>query len=103
MASFVVLPVTWYHYPTALIPIAVAAWARSRGAPAGRSVTAALVAAYFVADAAILFPVALWIAVALVGAAVRWSRATGSDAAVNRQLEPVVVSSEASTMASESR
>lgn len=102
-ASFVVLPVTWYHYPTALIPIAVAAWARSRGAPTGRSVTAALVAAYFVADAAIVFPVALWIAVALVGAAVRWSRATGSDAAVNRQLEPVVVSSEASTMVSESR
>jgi len=28
VASLVVLPVTWYHYPVALMPIALAAWTR---------------------------------------------------------------------------
>jgi hypothetical protein len=74
VASLVVLPVTWYHYSVALIPIAVAAWTRSRGLPRGRSVTMALVAACVVADAAIMLPVALWLAVAALFMAVRWSR-----------------------------
>ena len=34
IASLVVLPVTWYHYPVALIPFAVAAVARARGTSA---------------------------------------------------------------------
>jgi len=74
VASLVVLPVTWYHYPAALIPVALAAWTRSRGTPRGRSVTVALVAAWVVADAAIVLPVALWLAVAVLFLAVRWSR-----------------------------
>jgi hypothetical protein len=38
VASFVVLPVTWYHYPAALMPFAVAAVARAEttGGPARR-------------------------------------------------------------------
>jgi len=73
VASLIVLPVTWYHYSVALIPVAVAAWTRSRGLPRGRRVTMALVAACVVADAAIVMPVALWLAVAALLIAVRWS------------------------------
>lgn len=73
-ASLVVLPVTWYHYPVALIPVALAAWTRSRCTPRGRRVTWALMAAYLVGDAALLLPVGLWLAVALLLVAVRWSR-----------------------------
>ena len=74
VASLVVLPVTWYHYPVALIPVALAAWTRSRGSSAGRRVTWALLGAYLVADVAIVLPVTLWLAVALLLVAVRWSR-----------------------------
>jgi hypothetical protein len=74
VASLVVLPVTWYHYPVALIPVALAAWTRSRGTPRGRRVTWGLMAAFLVSDAAIVLPVALWLAVAVLFAAVRWSR-----------------------------
>ncbi len=74
VASLIVLPVTWYHYPVALIPVALAAWLRSRGSPDGGRVTRALISAYVVADLAILVPVALWIGVALLFAAISWSR-----------------------------
>ena len=74
VASLVVLPVTWYHYPVALIPVALAAWTRSRGTARGRRVTWVLMGAYLVGDAAILLPVTLWLAVALLFVAVRWSR-----------------------------
>ena len=74
VASLIVLPVTWYHYPVALIPVALAAWSRSRGAPRAHSVTLALVAAVVVADVAIALPVTLWLAVLLLFVAVRRSR-----------------------------
>jgi hypothetical protein len=74
VASLVVLPVTWYHYPVALIPVALAAWTRSRGTPRGRRVTSALVVTYLIGDAALLLPVALWLAAASLFVAVRWSR-----------------------------
>jgi hypothetical protein len=74
VASLIVLPVTWYHYPVALMPIALAAWMRSRGSPNGRRVTATLLGAYVVADAAILAPVVLWAAVALLFVGIRSSR-----------------------------
>ena len=35
IASLVLLPVTWYHYPTALIPFAIAAIVRARGTTGG--------------------------------------------------------------------
>jgi hypothetical protein len=81
VASLVVLPVTWYHYPVALIPVALVAWFRSRGMARGRRVTAALLGAYVVADIAILAPVALWLSVALLFVAVRWSCPVGADPA----------------------
>ena len=74
LASLVVLPVTWYHYPVALMPVALAAWTRSRGAGAGRRITIWLLAAVLVADAAILLPVALWLAIGCLFVAVRLSR-----------------------------
>jgi hypothetical protein len=96
VASLVVLPVTWYHYPVALIPIAVAAWTRSRGTPRGRRVTFALVAAYVVGDVAIVLPVALWLAVALLFVAVRWSRPQpGLEPAPDTAPTPQSVSGEA--------
>jgi Glycosyltransferase family 87 len=73
-ASLVVLPVTWFHYPTALIPFAVAALARREGAPRPGRVSALVVGAMAAAALAIGAPVAVWLAVALVLAAVRVSR-----------------------------
>ena len=90
VASLIVLPVTWYHYPVVLIPIALAAWLRSRGTPDARRVTRALLGAYVVADAAILFPVVLWLGVALLFTAVSWSRPSVPDPAAEARLrEPV--------------
>ncbi|HEY5434686.1 MAG TPA: glycosyltransferase 87 family protein, partial [Candidatus Limnocylindrales bacterium] len=73
-ASLVVLPVTWFHYPTALVPFAVAALARRDGAPQPGRVSALLAGAMAAAALAIVAPVAVWLAVALVLAAVRVSR-----------------------------
>jgi uncharacterized membrane protein len=75
-SSLVVLPVTWFHYPTALVPFAVAAIARREGAPQPRRVSALVVGALAAAALAIVVPVAVWLAVALVLAAVRVSRPT---------------------------
>jgi len=74
VASLIVLPVTWYHYPVALIPVAIAAWTRSRGMPQARRVSITLFVAWILADAAIALPVTTWIAMALVLVAVRMSR-----------------------------
>jgi hypothetical protein len=73
-ASLVVLPVTWFHYPTALVPFAVAALARRDGAPRPGRVSALVVGAIAAAALAIVAPVAVWLAVALVLVAVRVSR-----------------------------
>lgn len=88
VASLIVLPVTWYHYPVALIPFALAAWTRSRGTARARSVTAALAAAVVVADVAVVLPVALWLAVVLLFVAVRLSR-RGSGFEPTLATEPV--------------
>ncbi len=72
-ASLIVLPVTWYHYPVAFVPVAVALWVRTRGTRAGRGVTAALAIAYVVADVAVALPVALWVAVGILLVAVHWA------------------------------
>jgi Glycosyltransferase family 87 len=74
VASLIVLPVTWYHYPVVLIPVALVAWTRSRGTARARSVTLALAAGVVVADVAIALPVAIWLAVVLLFVAVRRSR-----------------------------
>jgi hypothetical protein len=78
IASLVTLPVTWFHYPVALIPFAVAAVVRSQ---AGQSVirrrTRLLIAgAVGVSILAIGFAPLVWVAVALVLGAVVLSRPT---------------------------
>jgi Glycosyltransferase family 87 len=74
-ASLVTLPVTWFHYPVALIPFGVAAVARATAAPAQvRQRTRLLVAAAVaVSVVAIGFAPLVWVAVALVLVAVRLS------------------------------
>ena len=64
-ASLVVLPVTWYHYPVALLPFAIAAWARG-----GPGVGPLLALAAGVAAVSIVLPVSVWASVALVLGAV---------------------------------
>ena len=71
-ASLVTLPVTWFHYPVALIPFAVAAWLRAAGTVAPR-VLAWLLAAGVIAAVSIAFPVTIWLAVACVLRAVHLS------------------------------
>ena len=70
-ASLVTLPVTWYHYPVALLPVAIALAIRH---PASRP---RLVFAVLVVDIALAVPALVWLAVAgLVLAAVESARRT---------------------------
>jgi hypothetical protein len=80
-ASLSTLPVTWYHYPSAMIPVAIAAWLRADQASGGR-VRRAIVAAMVVATVALAMLPLLWVAIGLVILAARWSQpARASDAA----------------------
>ena len=78
VASLVTLPVTWFHYPVALIPFGVAAVVRSQaGAAVTRRRTRLLIAgAVGVSIVAIGFAPLVWVAVALVLGAVVLSRPT---------------------------
>ena len=74
VASLIVLPVTWYHYPSALIPFAIVALLRSWGS--GRQaeqVRWLVVAAAVVAAVGIALLPLIYVAIALVLAAVRIS------------------------------
>jgi hypothetical protein len=73
VASLVVLPLTWYHYPVALLPVAIVAWLRSERGFARRRTTALLGAAIVITVLALLAPVTMWVAVGLVLMAVRTS------------------------------
>ena len=73
VASLVVLPVTWFHYPVALIPVAIAAAVRAEQSTRPATV-AALAAAVVAAALAIAAPVTVWIAVLFVLLAVHVSR-----------------------------
>jgi hypothetical protein len=68
-ASLVLLPITWYHYPPALVPFAIAALMRARDSGRGREIALLVATAGVVASAAAALPVAIWLAVALVVAA----------------------------------
>jgi hypothetical protein len=72
-ASLATLPVTWYHYPSALLPVAMAAWLRA-GPDARRRVALTLVVAEIVAAAALVALPLLWVAIGCVILATRWSR-----------------------------
>jgi hypothetical protein len=76
-ASLVVLPVTWFHYPSALIPFAIVAVLRAgaRGPMVARRVRLTVVAAAVVAAVAIAWLPLLYVAIGLVLAAVRMSGA----------------------------
>jgi hypothetical protein len=80
--SLVVLPVTWYHYPSALIPFALAALLRADGAaPAvGRRVRRMLAAAAVTAAIAIAWLPLLYAAIGLVLGALRMSAAADGPA-----------------------
>jgi hypothetical protein len=74
IASLVILPITWYHYPVALMPFAIAAVARAIGTPSGQRVGLLVIAAAVVASLSIAWVPGLWIAVALLLGAVAVSR-----------------------------
>jgi hypothetical protein len=70
-ASLATLPVTWFHYPSAMIPFGIAALFRGRGTPAARPVRTLIAAALVVAAVAIAFLPLIWVAIGLVLAASR--------------------------------
>jgi len=70
VASLVILPVTWFHYPVALLPVAVAVWLRADG-PGRRRVLGLFAAAMVVGVLAVGVPVLIWVSVALVLLAAR--------------------------------
>jgi hypothetical protein len=71
-ASLVTLPVTWYHYPSAMLPIAIAAGLRARGLSV-RPVRGLLLAAGVLAAVAIAALPLVYVAIGLVIAAARRS------------------------------
>jgi hypothetical protein len=75
VASFVVLPVTWFHYPAALVPFAIAAAVRARdaGPVAWRRTLLFLAAAFALAIAGMGLPV-MWLSILALLLAVRASR-----------------------------
>jgi hypothetical protein len=73
VASLVVLPVTWFHYPVALLPVALAVASRARG-EAWRRTALLLAASIITAALAILAPVLVWVGALLVLAAASASR-----------------------------
>jgi hypothetical protein len=81
-ASLVVLPVTWFHYPSALIPFAIAFLLRARNGPAARATSVCILAAAVVAALAIGWLPLIYVAIGLVLVAGRLSRATAEDPAV---------------------
>ncbi len=67
------LPVTWYHYPSAMIPLALVALLRAAPETAGR-VRGAVAGAAVIAVLALAWLPLLWVTVALVVGAVAISR-----------------------------
>jgi hypothetical protein len=74
-ASLFILPLTWYHYPAALLPFGIAAMLRAWGTPAAGPVALALGGATVLAAAGLVWPPLLWAAVALV-VATAWRSGT---------------------------
>jgi len=78
VASLVILPITWYHYPVALMPFGIAAVARSSGALRADRARLLVAAAVVIASFAIAWVPAMWIAVAALLVGVWLSRASES-------------------------
>ncbi len=79
-ASLATLPVTWYHYPSALIPVALAVVLRAPTSGRGR-VRMLVVAAGVTAALALTVLPLLWVAAGLIIAAARVSRPDPADRA----------------------
>jgi Glycosyltransferase family 87 len=82
VATLLILPITWYHYPVALMPFGIAAVARAAGTSASARTGLLVAAAVVVASLSIAFVPALWVAVAILvwAVAVSGSDAPSSDA-----------------------
>jgi hypothetical protein len=78
-ASLVVLPVTWFHYPAAMIPFALAAVLRARGSGVATQIGGLIAGALVVSIVAIAVLPLIWVAVGLVIAAVWRSTDEGRD------------------------
>ena len=76
--SLVLSPITWFHYPVALLPFAAWAWVVVRHGNGHVTVAALLAGAIVLAAAAIAAPVLVWVAVALVLVAVLRAAALAS-------------------------
>lgn len=81
VASLVLLPITWYHYPAALIPFAVAAVLRSPPGQIARRVMLLVAASAVAATLSIAWLPGLWIAIGLGLAAVAVSSTAAPRAA----------------------
>jgi hypothetical protein len=82
VASLLILPVTWFHYPSALMPFAIAAVARAAATPAASRTGLLVIAALTVASLSIAWVPGIWGAVALLIVAVAASAAGTHDEAV---------------------
>ncbi len=70
VASLVILPVTWYHYPVVVMPLAIAALAREKQKTSSKATAVLIAAALLIASLSIALPVAIWLTIALVLVAV---------------------------------
>jgi glycosyl transferase family 87 len=68
-ASLFILPITWYHYPAALLPFGIASLLRTYGTPIALPVAALLGGACVLAAVGLVWAPLLWVAVGLVVAA----------------------------------
>jgi len=75
--SLVLLPVSWVHYPAALLPFGVAAALRSRGLPTATTVRSLLAASVAISVAALAWLPLLWLGVVTLILAVRMSAGAG--------------------------
>jgi hypothetical protein len=71
--SLVILPVTWFHYPAAMIPFVLVALLRARGTAAATRVAVIVASAITASIVAIAILPLIWFAVGLVIVAVRTS------------------------------
>jgi hypothetical protein len=76
--SLVLSPITWFHYPVALLPFAAWAWVVVRRGNGRATVAGLLAVAVVLGGAAIAAPVVVWLAVALVLVAVLRASALAS-------------------------
>jgi Glycosyltransferase family 87 len=78
VASLVILPVTWYHYPVALIPFGIAAVARASGGPSANRTAALVGAAVVIASLSIAWVPGVWVGVGALVAGVAVSDTSAS-------------------------